>query len=483
MSEDVNKPVPRWMLLSFLVYFVGILPAVTWGLWKLISKNAPGVPNVSAIPGKAAALKDSAMALVNNAVATDSVAQAAAMIKSAQALMNNAAAADSVERAAAVAAPLVMSQGDLILAVMLAGALGSYLHGVNSFVTYIGNRKFVSSWAPWYLLRPFMGVAMAVVFYVVVRGGVLVLSGGVSQVDPYAMMTVAALAGMFSKQASDKLAEVFDTLFRSRGDAERGDKLPSTAPTLTKIDPPRVTAGAQDTTFTVSGTGFVQESAVHVAGTRRDTTFKSATELTFQLAAADLATAGQLDVKVVTPAASGGTSALIALVVEAATPVSPGVGGDGGGGEGGGGGGGEGGAGGGGGGAGQDAGIQVPMVVGQNANGSLDVISEATGTTTPGGTTDTSGSSGTTAPTGGSSGMTEPGTPTGDTSTTVSETTDPTSAAGGETISGASGTTGGGAATGNTSATGDNTAESLVGSTAGADDGTGEAADETPPKS
>ncbi len=431
MSDDAIKPIPRWLLGSFLVYFAAILPGMLWGLWQLITKNTFSLPVV--IPAEIMAMKPSTLDRANYVSAHRQTV-------------------------------LVLSQGELFLAVMLAGGIGSYIHGVNSFVTYVGNRSFRSSWAPWYLLRPFMGVGMAVIFYVVIRGGVLVMSGGVSQVDPYAMMTVAALAGMFSKQASDKLAEVFDTLFRSRADDERRDKLEKPPVKITALDPDKVTAGSADTTFTVRGTGFVEGAVARVAGTDVSTTFKSATELTIQVPAANLATAGEIEIEIANPGQDGG-SGKVKLIVEAA-PAPAGDGGAGG--------------------AGQDAGVQITKVVGDNGDGSLNVISEARVTITPG-VTDTAGSSGTT--TGESSGTTDAGTTSGDasttgsdTSTTVSETSDPTSTTGGGMTSETSGTTSEGAATGGSSDTTNITAESLAGSTAGTGDGTSEAADETTPK-
>lgn len=116
----------------------------------------------------------------------------------------------------------------LILLVMLAGALGSYVHTATSFVTYVGNRSLVSSWMWWYVLRPFIGMALALVFYFVIRGGLLSGGADASEVSPFGITAVAALAGMFSKQGTDKLRDVFDNLFKTeagKGDAQRQDKL------------------------------------------------------------------------------------------------------------------------------------------------------------------------------------------------------------------------------------------------------------------
>lgn len=116
----------------------------------------------------------------------------------------------------------------LILLVVLGGALGSYVHAATSFVTFVGNRALVASWTWWYLLRPFIGMAIALVFYFVVRGGLLSVGATAGDVSPFGITAIAALVGMFSKQATDKLREVFDNLFRTKaggGDDQRRDKL------------------------------------------------------------------------------------------------------------------------------------------------------------------------------------------------------------------------------------------------------------------
>ena len=121
----------------------------------------------------------------------------------------------------------------LILLVLFTGALGSYVHAATSFVSYVGNRRLVFSWAWWYLLRPFMGMALALIFYFVIRGGLLATSAGPDQVSPFGIAAVAGLVGMFSKQATDKLREMFDNLFRTetgQGDDARADKLGANRP-------------------------------------------------------------------------------------------------------------------------------------------------------------------------------------------------------------------------------------------------------------
>jgi hypothetical protein len=114
-----------------------------------------------------------------------------------------------------------------LLLVVIVSALGSYVHATTSFVTYVGNRDLAMSWIWWYLLRTFIGIALALLFYFALRGGFFAQEASATEVNPYGIAALAGLTGLFSKQATDKLKEIFDTLFRTEqgeGDDERGDK-------------------------------------------------------------------------------------------------------------------------------------------------------------------------------------------------------------------------------------------------------------------
>jgi hypothetical protein len=108
---------------------------------------------------------------------------------------------------------------DLLWLVLLGGALGSFLHTAQSYSDYVGNGKLKSNWAWWYAFRPFIGAGLALVFYAAVRGGFMAIATGTnvkaSELNPFGVVSVAALVGMFSKAATTKLGEVFDTVFRS----------------------------------------------------------------------------------------------------------------------------------------------------------------------------------------------------------------------------------------------------------------------------
>ena len=129
----------------------------------------------------------------------------------------------------ALQAKLVIAAADdrFLFTAIAAGALGS--HTLTSFADYMGNRALSKSWLWWFILRTPIGIAHALLFYVVLRGGLIVptLPSGSSGADttrflnPYGVAAISALAGMFSKQTTDKLREILDTLFRTHEPVNR----------------------------------------------------------------------------------------------------------------------------------------------------------------------------------------------------------------------------------------------------------------------
>lgn len=109
----------------------------------------------------------------------------------------------------------------VLLMVVLLGALGGSLHFVGSLVKFVGNRQLMRSWLMWYLSMPFAGAALAPIVYMLLRVGLLSPSGvtgdgsTVSNLNLIGIYAFAALTGVFSKTALEKLGEVFKTVFRT----------------------------------------------------------------------------------------------------------------------------------------------------------------------------------------------------------------------------------------------------------------------------
>lgn len=202
----------------------------------------------------------------------------------------------------------------LLLIVLLTGALGSYIHAATSFIDYAGNRKLSASWVWWYLLRPFVGMALALVFYFVVRGGFISPQAGGGDMNVFGLAALAGLVGMFSKQATDKLNEVFSTLFRSapgEGDDKRGDplgaKTKNPVPSVTAIKPTSYSQSKPED-IVVTGSNFTQSSEIHLNASVYKNVYKNSTTLSFRPLPADVANPGDLQLTVVNPPPGGGTS-------------------------------------------------------------------------------------------------------------------------------------------------------------------------------
>lgn len=112
----------------------------------------------------------------------------------------------------------------LTLLVVLSGALGSFIHTATSFSRYIGHDKFYKRWIWWYILRPFIGSALALIFYFVIRGG-LFAGNSSNDINFHGILAISSLVGMFSKQATDKLDELFNNLFRTENEQDNTDSL------------------------------------------------------------------------------------------------------------------------------------------------------------------------------------------------------------------------------------------------------------------
>ncbi|MFV3369318.1 hypothetical protein ACNFH5_14225 [Pseudomonas sp. NY15435] len=212
----------------------------------------------------------------------------------------------------------------LLVMVMVAGALGSFVHVAKSFGDFVGNDRFMASWIWWYLLKPCIGMALALMLYLIVRAVFLTVNvaSDSASVNLYGLMAMSGLVGMASKQGTDKFAEVLDSLFRTRrssGDARRKDQLENPVAVITEAQPPVL--DAQSLYVTLRGKGFSRGARVLVNGVERETSLADSSRLAFQLLPEDVAAAGSLAVVVVNPPPGGGPSASLMLEVSAPPPV------------------------------------------------------------------------------------------------------------------------------------------------------------------
>ena len=118
---------------------------------------------------------------------------------------------------------------DLLLLVLLAGMLGAFLHLAQSYSYFVGNRALKRSWLWWYLLQPFIGGGLAFVFYAAMRGGLVSIvsasNASASNLNTCGLVAMCAMVGLFSKAATSKLGEVFETLFQNEAARKAKDKV------------------------------------------------------------------------------------------------------------------------------------------------------------------------------------------------------------------------------------------------------------------
>jgi hypothetical protein len=191
--------------------------------------------------------------------------------------------------------PKLTRELQLLLLAMLAGALGSFVHALKSFSDFVGNRTLTASWFWWYMTRPFLGAALAVIFYAVLRGGFMAAPADAKAVNQFGVIAVGALVGMFADQATDKLAEIFDTLFK--GPDNRSGKL--AAPVIDRLDPAQITQGAAPGSLKIIGDRLGTVTQVKLDNIPRAPSNVSEKEVTATLTVADAATKRKIKVSVV----------------------------------------------------------------------------------------------------------------------------------------------------------------------------------------
>jgi hypothetical protein len=95
------------------------------------------------------------------------------------------------------------------------------------------------------------------------------------------------------------------------------------APTLSSLSPASILVGSGTFALTVNGSGFVAASVVHWNGTALPTTYVSATQLSAQVPASDVASIGSAGITVVSPAPGGGTSSALTFSINSTVTTGP----------------------------------------------------------------------------------------------------------------------------------------------------------------
>lgn len=234
-----------------------------------MSSTTP-VPHLESPPTWKLRLVETFLAIL---LITETIALVVAMVF----LWPTAHPGDAVGTATDPTLPATLSpETELLLLVMVCGGLGATLHAIYSFCDYVGNRRFQLSWTVWYLGRLPVGMAVALVLYLTLRGGFTGFSSGVNDLNLYGVAGLAALTGMFSRQAVTKLSEIANTIFTKL--PPQPDALQSPRAVLNAIKPATITAGSTAVKIVLEGRDFVPGLRVVVDHMFCEAAWKSPTE-------------------------------------------------------------------------------------------------------------------------------------------------------------------------------------------------------------
>src|SRR5919197_884861 len=108
----------------------------------------------------------------------------------------------------------------------LFGVLGASTYGLASATVWIAHNKLERSWILWYVSHPLIGAALAIIFYLIIRGGLI---QGISfAISDFAIAAVSAIVGLITTPAMKKLRDIFDVLFGIRKTEEGKRDEPAT---------------------------------------------------------------------------------------------------------------------------------------------------------------------------------------------------------------------------------------------------------------
>ncbi len=115
-----------------------------------------------------------------------------------------------------------------LLLALLAGILGGSAGGLSSLLDFRGNRRLFTSWTLWYFAQPIVAGMIAEIFYVCIRAGFFASSTTLQNVNVFGIVAFSAMVGLFTDDATNKLSEVFKTLFATEASEARDGKLNTT---------------------------------------------------------------------------------------------------------------------------------------------------------------------------------------------------------------------------------------------------------------
>ena len=107
----------------------------------------------------------------------------------------------------------------LLCLVAIVGALGAIIHAMRSLYAFVGNGQLKYCWLPMYILLPCIGSALALIFFLILKG---ILSSGAGTGATYnttlGYLAVAGIVGLFTEETVVKIQEIAQTILGKKQD-------------------------------------------------------------------------------------------------------------------------------------------------------------------------------------------------------------------------------------------------------------------------
>jgi hypothetical protein len=103
----------------------------------------------------------------------------------------------------------------LAATMVLAGFLGACVYSLYAIILHLSPEQedFDKAWTGWYILRPILGAGLALIAYVLLRGGLLSISSNVSNLNFLGFTGFSFMVGLFTEQTMHKLNDLADAWF------------------------------------------------------------------------------------------------------------------------------------------------------------------------------------------------------------------------------------------------------------------------------
>ncbi|MFI5166226.1 MAG: hypothetical protein ACHQQS_06380 [Thermoanaerobaculales bacterium] len=115
------------------------------------------------------------------------------------------------------------------LLTMFAAGVGSSITTILGYLKHASEQKdFDPAYTAWYIGRPVIGLLLGLLFYFVLKGGLMATVATARDINDFGLVAAGGLVGLFSKNAVEKLHELFNVLFQTREQAAQAflERLP-----------------------------------------------------------------------------------------------------------------------------------------------------------------------------------------------------------------------------------------------------------------